>query len=132
MDDADSKEESNHKQKQKCKRADPTTQVTCEDGKIWIGDLAGTGVACARPKAVAPFKKLPQFINVMVGSDHLPPDFQFSGNPSHMKTSEVLQFLQFIQARQKEHPDDIFKFHHWIDENGDLQEYKEDEDDAKS
>ncbi|KIK74748.1 hypothetical protein PAXRUDRAFT_174751 [Paxillus rubicundulus Ve08.2h10] len=41
-DDADSKEESNHKQKQKCKRVDPTTQVTCEDGTIWIGDLAGS------------------------------------------------------------------------------------------
>ncbi|KIK74909.1 hypothetical protein PAXRUDRAFT_19430 [Paxillus rubicundulus Ve08.2h10] len=41
-DDADSKEESNPKQKQKRKRADPTTQVTCEDGKIWIGNLAGS------------------------------------------------------------------------------------------
>ncbi|KIK72312.1 hypothetical protein PAXRUDRAFT_180911, partial [Paxillus rubicundulus Ve08.2h10] len=41
-DDADSKEESNPKQKQKCKRADPTTQVTCEDGAIWIGNLAGS------------------------------------------------------------------------------------------
>ncbi|KIK72676.1 hypothetical protein PAXRUDRAFT_21710 [Paxillus rubicundulus Ve08.2h10] len=98
-DNADSEEESNHKQKQKCKRADPTTQVTCEDGEIWIGDLAGT---------------LSEF------------------DPSHMKTSEALQFLQFIQARQKEHPDNVFKFHHWIDENGDLQESKEDEDDAKS
>ncbi|KIK71979.1 hypothetical protein PAXRUDRAFT_181510, partial [Paxillus rubicundulus Ve08.2h10] len=155
MDDADSEEESNpkQKQKQKHKRADPTTQVTCEDGEIWIGDLVGSmreglqsllflkhlrrltmaaGVACAHPKAVVPFKKLPQFINVMVGSEHLPTDFQFSGNPSHMKTSEVLQFLQFIQAHQKEHPDDIFKFHHWIDENGDLQGSMEDEDDAES
>ncbi|KIK73431.1 hypothetical protein PAXRUDRAFT_106199, partial [Paxillus rubicundulus Ve08.2h10] len=148
-DDADSEEESNHKQKQKRKRADPTTQVMHEDGAIWIDNLAGSmqeglqslvqgfltahyRVACARQKAVAPFKKLPQFINVMVGSEHLPPDFQFSSDPSHMKTSEVLQFLQFIQARQKEHPDDVFKFHHWIDENGDLQESMEDEDDAKS
>ncbi|KIJ07848.1 hypothetical protein PAXINDRAFT_18980 [Paxillus involutus ATCC 200175] len=40
-DDADC-EESNPKQKQKRKRADPTTQVTREDGAIWIGDLAGT------------------------------------------------------------------------------------------
>jgi hypothetical protein len=89
------------------------------------------GVACACPKAVAPFKKLPQFIDEMVASEHLPPDFQLSGDPSHMKTSEALQFLEFIQARQKEHPDDIFKFHHWIDENGDLQESMEDENDAK-
>ncbi|KAF8835539.1 hypothetical protein BDN67DRAFT_1015473 [Paxillus ammoniavirescens] len=108
MDDADSEEESNPKQKQKRKRADPTTQVTCEDGAIWIGDLAGTGVACACPKAVAPFKKLPQSINEMVASEHLPPDFQLSGDPSHMKTSEALQFLEFIQVHQKEHPDDIF------------------------
>ncbi|KIK74611.1 hypothetical protein PAXRUDRAFT_19700 [Paxillus rubicundulus Ve08.2h10] len=57
---------------------------------------------------------------------------EFSGDPSHMKTSEALQFLQFIQARQKEHPDNVFKFHHWIDENGDLQESMEDEDDAES
>ncbi|KIK72560.1 hypothetical protein PAXRUDRAFT_180441 [Paxillus rubicundulus Ve08.2h10] len=89
------------------------------------------GVACTRPKAVTPFKKLPQFINAMVGSEHLPPDFQFSSDPSHMKTSEALQFLEFIQACQKEHPDNIFKFHHWIDENGDLQESMEDKDDAK-
>ncbi|KIK74903.1 hypothetical protein PAXRUDRAFT_19434 [Paxillus rubicundulus Ve08.2h10] len=128
--DADSEEESNPKQKQKRKTADPTTQVTCEDGAIWIGDLAGR-VACALPKAVAPFKKLPQFINAMVGSEHLPPDFQFSGDPSHMKTSEALQFLEFIQAHQKEHPHNVFKFHHWIDENGDLQESMEDEDDSK-
>ncbi|KIK76353.1 hypothetical protein PAXRUDRAFT_18280 [Paxillus rubicundulus Ve08.2h10] len=130
-DDADYEEESNPKQKQKHKRVDPTTQVTCEDGTIWIGDLAGTGVACACPKAVAPFKKLPQFINVMVGSEHLPPDFQFSGDPSHMKTSDALQFLEFIQACQKEHPHNVFNFHHWIDENRDLQESMEDEDDAK-
>ncbi|KIK72271.1 hypothetical protein PAXRUDRAFT_22185 [Paxillus rubicundulus Ve08.2h10] len=45
-----------------------------------------------------------------------------------MKTSEALQFLEFIQARQKEHPDNVFKFHHWIDENGDLQESMEDKD----
>ncbi|KIK75792.1 hypothetical protein PAXRUDRAFT_18684 [Paxillus rubicundulus Ve08.2h10] len=131
MDDADSEEESNPKQKQKHKRADPTTQVMCEDGTIWIGDLAGTGVAYARPKAVVPFKKLPQFINEMVASEHLPPDFQFSGDPSHMKTSEALQFLELIQACQKEHPEDVFKFHHWIDENGDLQESMEDKDDTK-
>ncbi|KAF8834801.1 hypothetical protein BDN67DRAFT_985059 [Paxillus ammoniavirescens] len=130
-DDADSEEESNPKQKQKRERADPTTQVTHEDGTIWIGDLVGTEVACACPKAVAPFKKLPQFIDEMVASEHLPPDFQLSSDPSHMKTSEALQFLEFIQARQKEHPDDIFKFHHWIDENGDLQESMEDEDDTK-
>ncbi|KIJ08694.1 hypothetical protein PAXINDRAFT_18189 [Paxillus involutus ATCC 200175] len=147
-DDADCEEESNPKQKQKQKRADPTTQVTREDGAIWIGNLAGSTreglqslvqgfltahyrVACARPKAVAPFKKLPQFIDEMVASEHLPPDFQLSGDPSHMKTSEALQFLEFIQARQKEHPDDIFKFHHWIDENGDLQESMEDENNAK-
>ncbi|KIK74253.1 hypothetical protein PAXRUDRAFT_20064 [Paxillus rubicundulus Ve08.2h10] len=75
-DDADTEEESNHKQKQKHKRADPTTQVTREDGAIWIGSLAGT---C-----------------------------------------------------QKEHSDDIFKFHHWIDENRDLQESMDHKDDAKS
>ncbi|KIK79200.1 hypothetical protein PAXRUDRAFT_161940 [Paxillus rubicundulus Ve08.2h10] len=151
-DDADSEEESNPKQKQKHKRADPTTQVTqytrgtsiiglrvsdCPLPLIALSEsfvltYHGSRSACAHPKAVAPFKKLPQFINAMVGSEHLPPDFQFSGNPSHMKTSEVLQFLQFIQAHQKEHPDSIFKFHHWIDENGDLQESMEDENDAKS
>ncbi|KIJ10063.1 hypothetical protein PAXINDRAFT_16909 [Paxillus involutus ATCC 200175] len=148
-DNADCEEESNPKQKQKRKRADPTTQVMHEDGAIWIGDLAGStreglqslvrgfltahypGVACAHPKAVAPFKKLPQFIDEMVASEHLPPDFQLSGDPSHMKTSEALQFLEFIQARQKEHPDDVFKFHHWIDENRDLQESMEDENNTK-
>ncbi|KIK71757.1 hypothetical protein PAXRUDRAFT_22874 [Paxillus rubicundulus Ve08.2h10] len=67
----------------------------------------------------------------MVASEHLTPDFQFSGDPSHMKTSEALQFLEFIQAHQKEHPEDVFKFHHWIDENRDLQESMEDKDDAK-
>ncbi|KIK72252.1 hypothetical protein PAXRUDRAFT_22207 [Paxillus rubicundulus Ve08.2h10] len=41
-DDENSKEESNPKQKQKRRRADPTTQVTHEDGEIWIGDLVGT------------------------------------------------------------------------------------------
>ncbi|KIK75929.1 hypothetical protein PAXRUDRAFT_18565 [Paxillus rubicundulus Ve08.2h10] len=89
------------------------------------------GVACACPKAVVPFKKLPQFINEMVASEHLPPDFQFSGDPSHMKTSEALQFLEFIQVHHKEDPDNVFKFYHWVDENRDLQESMEDEDDAK-
>ncbi|KAF9222865.1 hypothetical protein BS17DRAFT_767613 [Gyrodon lividus] len=94
-DPSDSEEESNPKQKEKQKRPDSTIQVTCEADSIWIGDVAGRA-ACAHPKAVAPFKKLPQHINAM--------------------------FLEFIQGRQKDHPNDIFRFHHWIDENGDLQE----------
>ncbi|KIK74037.1 hypothetical protein PAXRUDRAFT_20274 [Paxillus rubicundulus Ve08.2h10] len=69
------------------------------------------GVACAHPKAVVAFKKLPH-------------------DPRHMKTSEALQFLEFIQAHQKEHPDNIFKFHHWIDENKNLQESMEGKYDA--
>ncbi|KIK79855.1 hypothetical protein PAXRUDRAFT_160127 [Paxillus rubicundulus Ve08.2h10] len=43
-DDADSEEESNPKQKQTCKRPNPTTQVTHEDGAIWIGDLVGNSI----------------------------------------------------------------------------------------
>ncbi|KIK81628.1 hypothetical protein PAXRUDRAFT_155660, partial [Paxillus rubicundulus Ve08.2h10] len=130
-DDADSKEEPN-----------PTTQVTCEDGAIWIGDLVGSMkkglqslvqgflMACTHPKAVTPFKKLPQFINVMVASEHMPPEFQLSSNPSHMKTSEALHCSNTIRACQKDHPDNVFKFHHWIDENRDLQESMEGKDDT--
>ncbi|KAF9225443.1 hypothetical protein BS17DRAFT_765988 [Gyrodon lividus] len=126
---SDSEEESNPKPKLKQKRPDPTIQVMYKDGSIWIGKLAGR-VACACPKVVAPFKKLPQHINAMMESENLPLDFQFSGDPSHMRTSEALHFLEFIQGHQKDHPDDIFKFHHWIDENGDLQESVKGESEA--
>ncbi|KAF9220540.1 hypothetical protein BS17DRAFT_769322 [Gyrodon lividus] len=91
-DASDSKEESNSKQKQK---PDPTIQVMCNDGSIWIDDLTGR-MACAHPKVVAPFKKLPQHIN---------PYEDFRG-----------------KGCQKDHSDNIFKFHHWIDGNRDLQE----------
>ncbi|KIK71722.1 hypothetical protein PAXRUDRAFT_22936 [Paxillus rubicundulus Ve08.2h10] len=49
----------------------------------------------------------------MVVSKHLPLDFQFSGDPSH-----------------KEDPDDVFKFHHWIDKSADLQESLEGKNEA--
>ncbi|KIK77820.1 hypothetical protein PAXRUDRAFT_17249, partial [Paxillus rubicundulus Ve08.2h10] len=141
-DDADSEEESNPKQKQKRKRADPTTQVMHEDGAIWIGNLVGTlsesftltyhgsRSGLCLPKGSHAIQETAP-VHQCEGSEHLPPDFQFSGDPSHMKTSEALQFLEFIQAHQKEHPDDVFKFHHWIDENGDLQESMEDKDNTK-
>lgn len=58
----------------------------------------------------------------MIAEHHLPDDFEFPDDPSHMRKAEVTRFLQFIIQRQKTHPDDVFEFHHWLNDDGELQD----------
>ena len=58
----------------------------------------------------------------MIAEHHLPTDFQFPDDPSHMWKVDVIQFVDFIKAQQKSHLADIFKFHHWLNDSGDLEE----------
>ncbi|KIK73157.1 hypothetical protein PAXRUDRAFT_21158 [Paxillus rubicundulus Ve08.2h10] len=126
MDDADSKEESNPKQKQKRKRADPTTQVTREDGEIWIGDLAGTLSELFAPTYHGSRSGLCLPKGSCAIQETAP--WQSQSYEDFRGTS-----VSTIHSSPPEGaPRRCFKFHHWIDENRDLQESMEDEDDAKS
>ncbi|KIK77339.1 hypothetical protein PAXRUDRAFT_17576 [Paxillus rubicundulus Ve08.2h10] len=124
-DNADSEEESNPKQKQKRKRADPTTQVTHEDGKIWIGDLAGT------------LSELFVLTYHSSRSGLCPPKGSRAIQETAARSQSYEDFrgasVSAIHSSPPEGaPRRCFQVPPLIDENGDLQESMEDEDDAES
>ena len=68
----------------------------------------------------------------MIAEWHLPDDFEFPDDPSHMWKTDVITFLEFIRERQRSHPEDVFAFHHWLNDAGEVQEPvgEEEEDSA--
>ena len=58
----------------------------------------------------------------MIVERHLPDDFEFPNDPSHMWKMDAIAFLEFIRARQQSHPEDVFAFHHWLNDAGEVQE----------
>ena len=58
----------------------------------------------------------------MIAEQHLPDDFEFPDDPSHMWKTDAIAFLEFIQERQRSHPEDVFTFHHWLNDAGEVQE----------
>ncbi|KAF8548654.1 hypothetical protein OG21DRAFT_1489219 [Imleria badia] len=108
-------------------REDAMKMVTKADGTIWILELKGLKWlqmqdmvrgfltahyhrGCGNPKASTPFKGLSRYQGDLVSKSHLPKEFKFGGDPSHMTKEQVVQFLQFIQMWQAKYPKDVFEF----------------------
>ncbi|KAI5996976.1 hypothetical protein EDD15DRAFT_2364442 [Pisolithus albus] len=123
----------------RAKKCDPTELVTNDDGEIWIGDLTGLSRdsilqmvrgfmtahyrrACRRRSATVPFKKLGQYQADMIASRHLPRNFTFTVDPSHMRLSAAMELLNFWRERQITEPNDVFSFQKWLDQSGNLRE----------
>lgn len=77
-----------------------------------------TGRVCGRANAKAPFTKLAAQVGEIVSPHHLPENFSFSNDPSHMWLEDVVTFLEFIQECQISDPNNVFRFHHWINDKG--------------
>ncbi|KAG9309141.1 hypothetical protein JVU11DRAFT_10851 [Chiua virens] len=127
-------------------KEDPVKAVMQDDGSIWIADMKRlsreglqkqndplgrtiyqlwyhilAGFTCGQNKAAVPFKRLPTIGHQMIEPQYLPPDFEFPGDLSHMRKSEATTFLEFIRAWQETHPDDVFRFHQWLNDSGELE-----------
>ncbi|KAI6110294.1 hypothetical protein EDD16DRAFT_1711007 [Pisolithus croceorrhizus] len=122
----------------RAKMGDPVKVVTNDEGNIWIGDLNGQNCnsilqmvcgyltvhyrkACGKWLAKVPFKKLGWYQANMISPCHLPPNFTFTVDPSHMHLSDVMELLNFWKECQESHPNDIFTFQKWLDQAGNLQ-----------
>ncbi|KAI6013785.1 hypothetical protein BKA83DRAFT_4499789 [Pisolithus microcarpus] len=123
----------------RAKKGDPVELVTNEDGDIWIGELMGRSRdsilqmvrgyltahyrrVCRRRSATVPFKKLGRYQAEMISSRHLPQNFSFTVDPSHMRVSAAMELLNFWRERQITNPNDVFSFQKWLDQSGNLQE----------
>ncbi|KAI6101899.1 hypothetical protein F5141DRAFT_1218109 [Pisolithus sp. B1] len=121
----------------RAKTGDPVKLVTNDEGDIWISDLNGHNCdsilqmvqgyltvhyheACGKWLAKVPFKKLGQYQTNMILSHHLPPNFTFTVDPSHMHVSVAMELLNFWKEHQVSHPNDIFAFQKWLDQAGNL------------
>ncbi|KAN0094399.1 hypothetical protein V8E55_002686 [Tylopilus felleus] len=105
--------------------------------KIWIPDITEVGCAelqgfvrgfltahyklvCGKNRVSAPFKKLGGFQDWLFKKTHLPPDFIFPDNLSHMKAVQARVFLDFIQHQQQKFPNDVFSFCYWLNNEDEL------------
>ncbi|KAI6156141.1 hypothetical protein EDD17DRAFT_1764473 [Pisolithus thermaeus] len=79
------------------------------------------GRACGKWLAKVPFKKLGKYQDDMISSRHLPPNFTFNVDPSHMHISVAMELLNFWKECQVSHPNDVFAFQKWLDQGGNLQ-----------
>ncbi|KAI6018301.1 hypothetical protein EDC04DRAFT_2607899 [Pisolithus marmoratus] len=112
----------------RAKKGDAVELVTNEDGQIWIGDLKGSiqayqyyeGWACGRSSAMVPFKKLGQYQADMIAPCHLPENFTFTVDPSHMQMSAAMELLTFWHGWQASDPEDVFTIQKWLDQSGKL------------
>ncbi|KAI6032482.1 hypothetical protein EDC04DRAFT_2605133 [Pisolithus marmoratus] len=121
----------------RAKKGDTVELVTNEDGQIWIGDLKACSCncilqmirrfltahywqACGRCSAMVLFKKLGQYQADMIAPRHLPENFTFTVDPSHMWMSTAMELLTFWHAQQASHPEDVFAFQKWLDQSGEL------------
>ncbi|KIO05200.1 hypothetical protein M404DRAFT_25811 [Pisolithus tinctorius Marx 270] len=57
----------------------------------------------------------------MIATRHLPPNFSFTVDPSHMSVAAATALLSFWRQRQDENTDDVFRFEKWLDRGGKLQ-----------
>ncbi|KAI6005418.1 hypothetical protein EDC04DRAFT_2611554 [Pisolithus marmoratus] len=89
----------------RAKKGDVVELVTNEDSQIWIGDLKGFLTT-----HYLLFKKLGQYQADMIAPRHLPENFTFTGDPSHMQMSAAMELLTFWHAWQASHPEDVFAF----------------------
>ncbi|KAI6021187.1 hypothetical protein EDC04DRAFT_2607253 [Pisolithus marmoratus] len=83
----------------RAKKGDPVELVTSDEGQ-----------ACGKCSATVPFKKLGQYQADMIASRHLPENFTFTVDPSHMCLSAAMELLTFWHEQQK-----------WLDQSGNLQ-----------
>ncbi|KAI6046657.1 hypothetical protein EDC04DRAFT_2597792 [Pisolithus marmoratus] len=111
----------------RAKKGDVVELVTNEDGQIWIGDLKGCSCDCILQMIhgfltahYLPFKKLGQYQADMIAPCHLPENFTFTVDPSHMQMSAAMELLTFWHAWQASHPEDVFAFQKWLDQSGEL------------
>ncbi|KAI6007031.1 hypothetical protein EDD15DRAFT_2358115 [Pisolithus albus] len=58
----------------------------------------------------------------MIATRHLPENFSFTIDPSHMRLSAALDLLNFWHERQIANPNDVFSFQKWLDQSGNLWE----------
>ncbi|KAI5990944.1 hypothetical protein EDD15DRAFT_2197735 [Pisolithus albus] len=86
-----------------------------------IVELHPLGKACGRPSASVPFKKLGQYQQDMIAARHLPPNFTFTVDPSHLHSATAAELLNFWWERQVTHPHDVFAFQKRLDQSGNLQ-----------
>ncbi|KAI6097373.1 hypothetical protein EDD16DRAFT_1719226 [Pisolithus croceorrhizus] len=122
----------------RAKMGDPVKVVTNDEGNIWIGDLNGQNCnsilqmvrgyltvhyrkACGKWLSKVPFQKLGQYQANMISPHHLPQNFTFTIDPSHMHLSDAMELLNFWKECQESHPKDIFTFQKWLDQAGNLQ-----------
>ncbi|KAI5993015.1 hypothetical protein EDD15DRAFT_2367808 [Pisolithus albus] len=126
------------KQNPRMKKPDPVRLVTNEQGDIWIGEIKGCSrdqlqqmirrfltahyrKACGRQSASVPFKKLGQYQQDMIAAHHLPANFTFNVDPSHLHSSTATELLNFWRERQVTNPNDVFSFQKRLDQSGNLQ-----------
>ncbi|KAI6142714.1 hypothetical protein BKA82DRAFT_4360508 [Pisolithus tinctorius] len=112
--------------------------VTNEDGTVSIGEIAGLSRdllqktvrgfmtahyrrACGKATSTVPFKQLGTHQKAMIATRHLPPNFSFTVDPSHMSVAAATALLSFWRQRQDENTDDVFRFEKWLDRGGKLQ-----------
>ncbi|KAI6106028.1 hypothetical protein EV401DRAFT_2078377 [Pisolithus croceorrhizus] len=122
----------------RAKMGNPVKVVTNDEQNIWIGNLNGWNhdsilqmvrryltvhyrKACGKWLAKVPFKKLGWYQADMISPCHLPPNFTFTVDPSHMHLLDVMELLNFWKECQESHPNDIFTFRKWLDQAGNLQ-----------
>ncbi|KAI6094637.1 hypothetical protein EDD16DRAFT_1720064 [Pisolithus croceorrhizus] len=126
------------KQSAMVKKSNPVKLVTNEKGEIWIGEIKGCSWdqlhqmipgfltahyrrACGRMSASVPFKKLGQYQQDMIAARHLPANFTFNIDPSHLHSATAAELLNFWQEQQVTHPNDVFAFQKQLDQSGNLQ-----------
>ncbi|KIN94247.1 hypothetical protein M404DRAFT_35257 [Pisolithus tinctorius Marx 270] len=119
-------------------KVDPVTLVTKEDGTVSIGEIAGLSRdllqktvrgfmtahyrrTCGKATAAVPFKQLGAHQQEMIATEHLPANFSFTIDPSHMSVSAATELLSFWRQRQAVDMGNVFAFQMWLDRSGTLQ-----------
>ena len=78
------------------------------------------------------FQEMPCYGHKIIVEHYLPEDLQFPDDPSHIQKANALQLLEFIQAWQVSHPDYVFQFSHWINDDGKFKEPVEEDNGGQS
>ncbi|KAI6009981.1 hypothetical protein PISMIDRAFT_18631 [Pisolithus microcarpus 441] len=135
----DDAEQGEERPTKKAKKVDPVSFVTANNGEIWVGPITGLSrtrkhqmvrgfltahyrKACRHASAAVPFKRLGRYQKEMIAARHLPPNFTFTVDPSHMHVTTAVELLNFWRGRQESHPGDVFEFQKWLDSLGNLQD----------
>ncbi|KIO05442.1 hypothetical protein M404DRAFT_25565 [Pisolithus tinctorius Marx 270] len=73
-----------------------------------------------------PFKQLGAHQREMIATEHLPANFSFTVDPSHMSVSAATELLSFWRQQQAVDMGNVFAFQMWLDRSGTLQPPAED------